>query len=326
MKPFSQIKTLQAAIQYYNDEQVCVDTVAEMRWPDGKPECPVCGALEHYYLAARRVWKCRDCGKQFSVKVGTVMEDSPIPLNKWLLAMWMMGNCRNGVSSYEVHRAIGVSQKSAWFMLQRIRLAMRADNAVMSGGEGSTCEADETVVGGKLKNMHVRRKKEMDMAAAGGYTRNKTVVMGVLDRDARKVRATVLPFAGRAAMEATVRKYVQPGTMMHTDAHVGYDNLKRYFPHEVINHMEAHVRGQVTTNGIENFWSLLKRGLGGTYIAVEPFHLHRYVDEQVFRYNHRKDGKAKLSDGDRFRALLSQVAGKRLTWAEVTGKVGETAF
>jgi transposase-like protein len=326
MSRFKQIKTLQAAIQYYSDEQVCVDTVAEMRWPDGKPECPVCGAVEHYYLAARRVWKCRDCGKQFSVKVGTVMEDSPIPLNKWLLAMWMMGNCRNGVSSYEVHRAIGVSQKSAWFMLQRIRLAMRADNAVMIGGEGSTCEADETVVGGKLKNMHVRRKKEMDMAAAGGYTRNKTVVMGVLDRDARKVRATVLPFAGRAAMEATVRKYVQPGTMMHTDAHVGYDNLKRYFPHEVINHMEAYVRGQVTTNGIENFWSLLKRGLGGTYIAVEPFHLHRYVDEQVFRYNHRKDGKAKLSDGDRFRALLSQVAGKRLTWAEVTGKVGETAF
>jgi hypothetical protein len=162
------------------------------------------------------------------------------------------------------------------------------------------------------------------MAGSGAYNRNKTVVMGVLDRDARKVRASVLPFAGRASMEAMVRKHVEPGTTMHTDAHVGYDNLKRYFPHEVINHLEAYVRGHVTTNGIENFWSLLKRGLGGTYIAVEPFHLHRYVDEQVFRYNHRKDGAAKLSDGDRFRALLSQVAGKRLTWAEVTGKVGET--
>jgi transposase-like protein len=326
MKPFSQIKTLQAAIQYFSDEQVCVDAVAQMRWPDGKAECPMCGGIEHYYLASRYIWKCKACKKQFSVKVGTVMEDSPIPLHKWLLAMWMIGNCRNGVSSYEVHRAIGVSQKSAWFMLQRIRLAMRADDVVKIGGEGSTCEADETVIGGKLKYMHVKRKNEMGMAGSGAYNRNKTVVMGVLDRNARKVRASVIPFAGRAPMEAMVRKHVEPGTMMHTDAHVGYDRLKNYFPHEVINHMEAYVRGQVTTNGIENFWSLLKRGLGGTYVAVEPFHLHRYVDEQVFRYNHRKDGDVKLSDGDRFQALLAQVAGKRLTWAEVTGKVGETAF
>lgn len=318
------IKTLQAAIQYFSDEQVCVDTVAADRWPDGKPECPVCGGVEHYYLAARRVWKCKACKKQFSVKVGTVMEDSPIPLSKWLLAMWMLGNCRNGVSSYEIHRAIGVSQKSAWFMLQRIRLAMRSDDAVMIGGEGSTVEADETAVGGKLKNMHAKRKNAMGLGGSGKGNQNKTVVMGMLDRDARKVRAGVIPFAGRQHMEAMVRKYVQPGTMMHTDAHVGYDNLKKFFPHEVINHMEAYVRGQVTTNGIENFWSLLKRGLGGTYIAVEPFHLHRYVDEQVFRYNHRKNGSEKLSDADRFRALLSQVAGKRLTWAEVTGKVGET--
>ncbi len=317
------LKTLQQAIQYFSDEQVCIDAVASMRWPDGKPECPKCGSREHYYLASRRVWKCKGCKKQFSVKVGTIFEDSSIPLNKWLLAMWMIGNCRNGVSSYEIHRAIGVSQKSAWFMLQRIRLAMRSEDA-MIGGEGSTCEADETAVGGKLKNMHVRRKNEMGMAGLGGFQRNKTIVMGVLDRDARQVRASVIPFAGRKTMEAMVRKHVQPGTMMHTDAHVGYDNLKRYFPHEVINHMEAYVRGQVTTNGIENFWSLLKRGLGGTYIAVEPYHLHRYVDEQVFRYNHRKNGNVKMTDGERFRALLSQVAGKRLTWAEVIGKVGET--
>lgn len=321
-----EIKTLQQAIQHFSDEQVCVEAVSEMRWPDGKPTCPKCGEQDHYYLSARLIWKCKACGKQFSVKVGTMMEDSPIPLSKWLLAMWMLGNCRNGVSSYEIHRAIGVSQKAGWFMLQRIRLAMRGDDAVKIGGEGSTCEADETVIGGKLKFMHPRRKREMGMAGSGGFQRNKTIVMGVLDRDAGKVRASVIPFAGRDTMEAMVRKHVQPGTMMHTDAHVGYDHLNRYFSHEVINHMEAYVRGQVHTNGIENFWSLLKRGLGGTYIAVEPFHLHRYVDEQAFRYNHRKNGDVKLSDGDRFRALLSQVAGKRLTWAEVTGKVGETAF
>jgi transposase-like protein len=254
------------------------------------------------------------------------MEDSPIPLNKWLLAMWMMANCKNGVSSYEVHRAIGVSQKSAWFMLQRIRLAMRPEDLTKIGGSGSTVEADETVVGGKLKFMHNRRKREMGLGAVGdGYQRNKTVVMGVLDRDARQVRATVLPLVRRSTMEAMVRDHVEPGTTMMTDAHVGYDNLKNFFPHEVINHMEAYVKGRVHTNGIENFWSLLKRQLAGTYIAVEPFHLFRYVDEQVFRYNNRKRGDEKLNDGDRFRQLLSQIANKRLTFAEVTGKTGSEA-
>jgi transposase-like protein len=320
------IKTLQQAIQHFDNEQTCIDEIAQLRWPDGKPTCPACGKQDHYYLASQKRWKCKECWKQFSVKVGTVMEDSPIPLNKWLLAMWMMANCKNGVSSYEVHRAIGVSQKSAWFMLQRIRLAMRPEMLNKIGGSGSTVEADETVVGGKLKFMHNRRKREMGLGAVGeGYQKNKTVVMGVLDRDARQVRATVLPFARRSTMEAMVRNHVEPGTTMMTDAHVGYDNLKDFFPHEVINHMEAYVKGRVHTNGIENFWSLLKRQLAGTYIAVEPFHLFRYVDEQVFRYNNRKRGDEKLNDGDRFRLLLSQIANKRLTFAEVTGKTGSEA-
>jgi transposase-like protein len=274
-------------------------------------------------LASQKRWKCKECWKQFSVKVGTIFEDSPIPLNKWLLAMWMIANCKNGVSSYEIHRAIGVSQKSAWFMLQRLRLAMRPEHTKV-GGSGSIVEADETYVGGKLKNMHNRRKREMGMASEGGFKLSKTVVMGVKDRESSEVRATVLPFAGREPMQAMVHQHVQPETTMYTDAHVGYDHLKNYFPHEVINHMEAYVRGKVHTNGIENFWSLLKRGLNGTYIAVESFHLQRYVDEQVFRYNHRKHGEEKVSDSDRFRLLLSQIVGKRLTWAEVTGKVGET--
>lgn len=317
-----QIKTLQQAIQHYSDEQVCIDEAAAMRWPDGKPVCPICEKREHYYLATQKRWKCKGCGKQFSVKVGTIFEDSPIPLNKWLLAMWMISNCKNGVSSYEIHRAIGISQKSAWFMLQRLRLAMRPDPITQVGGNGSIVEADETVIGGKLKFMHQRRKREMGMAGSGGFKRNKTIVMGVKDRQASEVRATVIPYAGRETMQAMVSEHVKPETTMYTDAHVGYDHLKRQFPHEVINHMEAYVRGNIHTNGIENFWSLLKRGLNGTYVAVEPFHLQRYVDEQVFRYNHRKHGNEKVSDGDRFRLLLSQVAGKRLTWAEVTGKAG----
>jgi transposase-like protein len=319
------IKTLQQAIQHFSDEQVCVDAVAQLRWSDGKPTCPACGKQEHYYLASQKRWKCKECSKQFSVKVGTVMEDSPIPLNKWLLVMWMLANCKNGVSSYEVHRAIGVSQKSAWFMLQRIRLAMCPEASGKVGGSGSTVEADETVIGGKLKNMHKSRKDRMGMAGSGAYLRNKTVVMGVKDREASEVRATVIPHARRENMVGMVAEHVEPGTLMYTDARVGYDHLKDLFPHKVINHVEAYVRGKVHTNGIENFWSLLKRGLGGTYIAVEPFHLQRYVDEQVFRYNHRKHGDEKVNDGDRFRLLLSQIANKRLTWAEVIGKFGETA-
>jgi transposase-like protein len=253
------------------------------------------------------------------------MEDSPIRLSKWMLTAWMLANCKNGVSSYEIHRAIGVTQKSAWFMLQRLREAMNQNRFRKVGGPGSICEADETVIGGKLKFMHKSRKERMGMAGSGGYLRNKTVVMGVKDREASQVRATVIPHARRENMIAMVQEHVVPGSTMMTDAHVGYDNLKDIFPHEVINHMEAYVKGRVHTNGIENFWSLLKRGLNGTYVSVEPFHLHRYVDEQVFRYNHRKHGKEKVSDGDRFRLLLSQIAGKRLTYAEVTGKVGETS-
>jgi transposase-like protein len=319
------IKTLQQAIQYFDNEQTCIDEIAQLRWPDGKPACPSCGKQDHYYLASQKRWKCKECWKQFSVKVGTVMEDSPIPLNKWLLAMWMLANCKNGASSYEIHRAIGVSQKSAWFMLQRIRLAMRPEDLTKIGGSGSTVEADETVVGGKLKNMHKSRRDRMGLGLGDGYQKNKTIVMGVLDRDARQVRATVIPAARRSTMEAMVRNHVEPETTMYTDAHVGYDLLKNYFSHEVINHMETYVQGKVHTNGIENFWSLLKRGLNGTYISVEPFHLERYVDEQVFRYNNRKRGDEKLDDGDRFRLLLSQIAGKRLTFAEVTGKTGSEA-
>jgi transposase-like protein len=320
------IKTLQQAIQHFDNEQTCIDEIAQLRWPDGKPTCPACGKQDHYYLASQKRWKCKECWKQFSVKVGTVMEDSPIPLNKWLLAMWMLANCKNGASSYEVHRAIGVSQKSAWFMLQRIRLAMRPEDLTKIGGSGSTVEADETVIGGKLKFMHKSRRDRMGLGLGDGYQKNKTIVMGVLDRNARQVRATVLPAARRSTMETMVRNHVEPGTTMMTDAHVGYDLLKNYFSHEVINHMEAYVQGKVHTNGIENFWSLLKRGLNGTYVAVEPFHLFRYVDEQVFRYNNRKRGDEKLDDGDRFRLLLSQIAGKRLTFAEVTGKTGSEAI
>jgi transposase-like protein len=323
-------KTLQAAIKHYSDEQVCIDAVAKMRWPNG-PECPACGHKDHYYLKTQKRWKCKECYKQFTVKLGTVFEDSPISLTKWLPALWMLCNNRNGISSYELHRALGVSQKAAWFMLQRMRLAMQDGGIVKMGGPRKEVESDETFVGGKAKNMHASRRAQFKVARETSMTGdanlvNKTAVWGVLDREQRKVRATVVPKVNREALQTAVLNQVAPGSKIYTDEAAVYKSLPKEYTHEFVNHVEKYVHGRVHTNGMENFWSLLKRGLNGTYVAVEPFHLFRYIDEQVFRYNNRKDDDGnKLSDSDRFHLALSQIAGKRLTFAEVTGKVGESA-
>lgn len=322
------VKTLQDAIRYFSDEQVCIDTVAEMRWPGGKPVCPACGHKEHYWLASQKRWKCKECYKQFTVKLGTIFEDSPIPLQKWLPALWMLVSCKNGISSYELARDLGVSQKSAWFMLHRLRLALRdgsgfGQHTKLGGGPGSEVEVDETFVGGKTKNMHKSRRTRVQQLQLEppNFHCGKTAVMGILDRELRKVRAQVVPNVKRETLQNEVLKNVKYGSSVYTDDAVGYDTLHYRFVHDVVNHAEAYVKGRVHTNGLENFWSLLKRGLNGTYVAVEPFHLDRYVDEQVFRYNNRK-----ITDAERFQLALSQIAGKRLTFAEVTGKVGETAF
>jgi len=328
------IKTLQQAIQHFSDEQVCIDTVAEMRWPGGKPVCPACEHTEHYWLASQRRWKCKECWKQFTVKLGTIFEDSPLGLSKWLPALWMLVNCKNGISSYELARDLGISQKSSWFMLQRLRLALQTGFVGKIGGPGSEVEADETFVGGKQANMHSSRRVRMQKARseirnedAAGHI-GKTAVMGILDRETRQMRAKVVPNVRRETLQAEVLKHVEHGTSVYTDDAGAYRDLPMdKFVHEVVDHAQTYVRGRVHTNGLENFWSLLKRGLRGTYVAVEPFHLFRYVDEQVFRYNNRKDASGKkLSDAERFQLALSQVAGKRLTFAEVTGKVGETSF
>jgi len=318
-------KTLQEAIRHFSDEQVCVDAVAAMRWPDGKPTCPSCLKKDHYYLKSQKRWKCKECGRQFSVKLGTIFEDSPIGLDKWLAALWMLANCKNGVSSYEIHRAIGVTQKSAWFMLHRLRLGLREPNlgTKLGSNDGGEVEIDETFVGGKLKNMHKDRRARWEAKRGGAV--GKTVVMGALDRDMRKVRAKVVPDVKRDTLQAEVLQNVKYGSKVYTDDAVAYDKLHWRYVHEVVNKTESYVRGRVHVNGMENFWSLLKRGLNGTYVAVEPFHLFRYVDEQIFRYNNRSTKENPMSDADRFQLALSQVARKRLTYAEVTGKVGETS-
>jgi transposase-like protein len=330
-------KTLQAAIKHYSDEQVCIDAVARLRWKDG-PECPACGHKQHYYLAKQKRWKCKECYKQFTVKLGTVFEDSPISLTKWLPALWMLCNCRNGISSYELARDLGVSQKAGWFMLQRLRLAMQDGSIEKLGGDGGEVEVDEAYIGGKVKNMHKSRKNRLSKARSEVRNCDATVperywgkvpVMAMLDRDARKVRASVVPNVRRETLQNKILNGIEHGSKLYTDQAVAYDKiaLEEKYAHEVVNHLEGYVKGRVHTNGLENFWSLLKRGLNGTYVAVEPFHLFRYVDEQVFRFNNRKDDNGhKLSDSDRFEKALSQIAGKRLTFAEVTGKVQETPF
>ena len=331
---FESPKTLKQAIQYFSDEQVCIDAVAIMRWPDGA-RCPDCwtpgGDLGRnpYYLKTQKRWKCRDCRRQFSVKVESIFEDSPISLQKWLPALWMLVCCKNGVSSYEIHRALGVSQKTAWFMLHRLRLALKTQAFAfkMGGKDSGGVEVDETFVGGKLKNMHRDRRERF--AAKGGHTggaTGKAIVQGILDRDERKIRAKVVPNVKRETLQTEVLNNVKYGSKVYSDDAVPYDGLKEKYVHEVVNHAEEYVRGQVHTNGLENFWSLLKRNLKGTYVAVEPFHLERYVDEQVFRYNNRATKDNPLNDSDRFLLALSQVAGKRLTFAELTGKESARLF
>jgi transposase-like protein len=274
--------------------------------------CPICGSDKVTYLENARLYKCnaKHPRQKFSLKVGTVFEDSPIALEKWLMASWMLSNCKNGISSYEISKSIGVTQKSAWFMLHRIRTAMREDHGdlTLGGNWSNPVEIDETFIGGKAVNKHLSERKQAE---------RKTIVMGMLNRETRQIRAKVIPNVKRETLQAEILKHVGFNAYVFTDGHVGYDKLSEYknFTHKTVNHINEYVNGRVHTQGIENFWSLLKRGLSGTYVAVEPFHMDSYVDEQVFRYNNRKQ-----SDSRRFEKVLSQVAGKRLTYAELTGK------
>ena len=311
-------KTLQEAIRYFADEQTCIDTIAGLRWADGKPTCPECAHKEHYWLATQKRWKCKKCGRQFSVKRGTIFEDSPLPLDKWLAALWMIVNCKNGVSSYEVGRALDVTQKSAWFMLHRLRSALQSRSLNKLGGFGKEVEVDETFIGGKARHMH--RNVHLRRIVRGG-PHDKAVVFGLLERGGQ-VLTKVLPNRRKKTLQQEVREHVTVDSAMFSDRLQSYEGLIRNYSHYMIDHALKYVDGKVHTNGLENFWSLLKCGLKGTYVSVEPFHLFRYLDEQVFRFNNRKTKKRDINDADRFNLALSQIAGRRLTFAEVTGKVG----
>jgi len=304
-------RTLVEAIWYFKDPEVCFQLLKQIRWPDGVVKCPYCGTDQVHFLANQRRWKCGvdHPRRQFSAKVGTIFEDSPLGLDKWFAAMWMVANCKNGVSSYEIHRALGVTQKTAWFMDHRIRLAMQTNSFLKLEGE---IEADESFIGGLARNMHKWKRAEK-ISGTGGA--GKQVVMGLLDRHSKEVRVMHVADIKRETLQDKVREHVTRGSEVYTDALAAYTGLDAEYIHNVIDHAEAYAIGKVHTNGIENFWSLLKRGLKGTYVAVEPFHLFRYLDEQAFRYNNRK-----TDDGNRFVRALSRVEGKRVTYKKLTGK------
>jgi transposase-like protein len=308
--------TLQEAILYFADLVNCREYLVARRWPKGV-SCPKCGSANVLFMEKYNRWHCREkhTAPQFTLKTGTVMEDSPVGLDKWLMAMWMVVNCKNGVSSYEIHRALGVTQKTAWFLDHRIRLMLGDDYA--SGKLSGEVEVDETFIGGKARNMH-KSKRERRITGTGG--KDETAVMGLLERGG-KVRTKVISSRKKKEVHSKVKKHVEACAALYTDALMSYRGLESDFFHVFVDHTVEYVNGRVHTNGLENFWSLLKRGINGTYVSIEPFHLFRYLDEQSFRYNNRK-----LTDAQRFDIAARGMVGKRLTYAEVTGKVGQTAF
>lgn len=301
--------SLAEAIRYFANRDVAHTFLAALRWPDGVT-CIACESKNVGFLKTRRIWKCRECRRQFSVKLGTIFEDSALGLDKWLPALWMLANCKNGISSYELARALHVTQKSAWFMLHRIRLAMQTKSFRIAGPS----EADEAFIGGKRMFMHAHRKQEIKW----GGTEGKTAVLGLLERgDGAKhsrVMAQVVSKVRKHVLQGEIAKHIAPGSPLYTDALSSYKGLEERYRHEVIDHAIAYVRGKVHTNGLENFWSLLKRTIKGTYISIDPFHVQAYVDEQVHRFNNRK-----CKDAGRFVSVVAGIIGKRLTYRDLIG-------
>lgn len=296
------------AVTFFADPQVCHEYMKSIKWPDGVINCPKCESESVGEIKSRCMFQCRskDCRKQFSTKVGTIFDDSPLSLQKWFVAVWCIANAKNGISSCELARAIKVTQKTAWFMLHRIRLAMQTKSFRKIKGE---VEGDETFVGGRLSNMH---KAKRSKRPKGRGTVGKTIVQGIIERGG-EVKAKVVPNQKRGTLQKIIRDNVEPGTAVYTDSLKSYEGLSGDYIHAMIDHAVKYVDGRVHTNTMENFWALLKRSLAGTYVAVAPEHLDAYLDEQVERFNARK-----LDDGGRYQRVMKRVSGRRLTWESLT--------
>lgn len=301
-------KTLTGITRFFDDPQLCIDFVATLRWGNGEPVCQHCGEVGAYFLASRKIYKCKKCRKQFSVKMGTIFEESAVSLDKWLIAIWHIANCKNGISSYELGKNIGVTQRTAWFMNHRIRTAMSVGSIEKLSG---TVECDETWIGGDGKNMH--HKEKVRRGVKKGTPKHKIPVLGMLERKG-KVKAQIIEKIRISHLGPIIDANVERGTNLMTDQATPYELLSNLYIHEAINHSVEYVRGNIHTNGIENFWSLLKRTIKGTYVSVSPEHLQKYIEEQVFRYNERKG-----TDQQRFVAMIELISGKRLTWNRLVG-------
>jgi transposase-like protein len=316
-------ESLLEAVTFFADEGRAHDFFVAMRWPDGV-RCAHCNSEAVGKLVVsktkkgtvRRLWNCASCGKQFTAKIGTIFAESPLPLSKWLPALWLVTNAKNGISSCELARALKITQKSAWFMGHRIRAAIQRGGGIVRAD--GVFEVDESFIGGAARNMH-KDKREAKISGGGGHN-NKSVVQGILHRHETghsKIIAEVITEFGHRGLQRNVRKYVLKGAEVHSDANPGYTGLRDEYAHKVVDHAEAYVKDGVHTNGLENFWSLLKRSIKGTYVHCAPFHLFRYLDEQTYRFNERKD-----EDGDKGRFLnaVSTTTGRRLTWKKLTGE------
>ena len=312
-------RTLLEAVRYFANADNCRDYLVSRRWPNGVT-CPTCGSKTVYFDKGRNGWECktRHQKRKFTLKTGTIFEDSALGLDKWLPAAWMIANMKNGVSSHELARSLGVTQKSAWFMLHRIRLAMQSEDGGKLGGD---VEVDETFIGGKARFMHKAKRDKLGVSKKRSMV-GKIAVMGLLERHSptgtSRVRTEVIRNRKKHQLEQTVGANVDLGAVLYTDALKSYDRMgEKGYIHKVIDHAETYAEGEVHTNGLENFWSLLKRAIRGTYVSVEPFHLFRYLDEQARRFNDREG-----TDADRFRAVIDGIVNRRLTYEALTGKEG----
>lgn len=302
--------------KHFSSEDAARELLEHLRWPDGNPTCPHCKAAGAYKLTAKEgsktpvrkgVYKCKACRKQFTVTVGTIFEDSRIPLNKWLLAIHLLCSSKKGMSAHQIHRMLGVTYKSAWFMVHRIRHAMSVEP--LKSKLAGTVECDETYIGGKAKNMHASVRKEK---IQGRGAVNKTPVFTLVERGGR-VKTTQLEMVTGDNLKAVLKRHVDEQANLHTDESAAYTGVDEHFAsHEKVNHSkDEYVRDGVHVNTSESVHALLKRGVIGTYHHWSVKHMHRYLSEFDFRFNLRK-----VKDGERTIEAIKSVEGKRLIYKE----------
>ena len=320
MTPDGCPESLIEAIAYFADPQVAHDFMVGMRWQNGV-ECPMCAKAGERvtsvsYYTNRRVFRCGVCKRQFTLKTGTIFEDSPLGLDKWLPCVWMIVNAKNGVSSCEIARSLKVTQKTAWFMLHRVRAALKVSSFEKMKG---IVEADETFIGGLAKNMHKAKRAEKIKGTGGA---GKSIVMGLLGHGEKRkqVRAKVIKNVQRDTLKQYIDATVEVGSTIHTDAYPAYQHLGPDYVHRFVDHAVEYVRDSVHTNGLENFWTLLKRTIKGTYLHVDGAQLQAYLDEQAWRYNERK-----ANDGERFSTVTRALCDKRLTYKQLTSRILDRA-